>query len=74
MSINLIPVLELEPGDYKNPEREYIFSDFYPVQERFWKDCLKDSGILVCQVKRYRFKVYSDNYQQTFRRSRKRIT
>lgn len=46
MNITLTPVLELEPGEYKNSEREYILSDFVPVQEQFWKDCLKDSGIM----------------------------
>ena len=46
MSITLTPVLELYFGDYKNPEREYILSDFPLVQEQFWKDCLEDSGIV----------------------------
>ena len=46
MTITLIPVLELEPYNYQNPEREYVLSDFAPAQEKFWKDCLKDSGII----------------------------
>lgn len=46
MGVTLTPVLELDPGDYKNPEREYILSDFAPIQEQFWQDCLKDSGIV----------------------------
>jgi hypothetical protein len=45
MSITLKPVLELDPYYYRNPEREYILSDFDYIQEQYWKDCLKDSGI-----------------------------
>lgn len=46
MSITLTPVLELEPYYYRHPEREYMLSDFALVQEQYWKDCLKDSGII----------------------------
>lgn len=46
MSIILTPVLELEPWDYGNSQREYILSDSIFSKEQYWKNCLQHSGII----------------------------
>ena len=46
MSILLTPVLELEPWDYGNSQREYILSDSIFSKQQYWKNCLQDSGII----------------------------
>ena len=46
MTVTLTPVLELEPSIFKNPDRAYPLSYSTEISEKFWRDCLKDSGII----------------------------